>query len=69
MRKMRNLYRILVGKPEGKKPLIRSRHRWEDNIKMDLREIGLEDVDWTHLAQDRDWWQALVNMVMNLWVL
>jgi hypothetical protein len=57
---------ILVGRPEGRRPLGRSRCRWEDNIKMDLREIGFGDVDWIHLAQDRDGWQALVNMAMNL---
>jgi hypothetical protein len=63
---MRNVYNILIGKPEEKRPLGRSRHRWEDNIRMDLREIRWEGVDWIHLAQDRDWWWALVNMVMNL---
>jgi hypothetical protein len=57
---------ILVGKPEGRRPLGRHRRRWEDNIKMDLREIGFGDVDWIHLAQDRDRWWALVNTVMNL---
>jgi hypothetical protein len=56
----RNAYNILVGKPEGKRPLGSPRHRWED-IRMDLREIGWESVDWTHLTQDRDQWQALVN--------
>jgi len=56
----------LVRKPEGKRPLGRPRRRWEDNIKMDLREIGWEDVDWIHLAQDRDQWRALVNTKMNL---
>jgi hypothetical protein len=66
-REMRNVYKILVGKPEGKRPLRRPRHRWEDNIKMDLREIRFEGVDWIHLAQNRDHQQALVNMVMNLW--
>jgi hypothetical protein len=65
---VRGAYKILVGRPEGKRPLGRPRHRWEDNIKMDLREIGFGDVDWIHWAQDRDRWQALVNMVMNLWV-
>jgi hypothetical protein len=59
---------ILVGKPEGRRPLGRPRHRWEDNIKMDLREIGFGNVDWIHLAQDRDRWRALVNTVMNLQV-
>jgi hypothetical protein len=55
-----------VGKPEGKRPLGRPRHRWVYNIKMDLREIGWGGMDWTDLAQDRDQWRALVNMVMNL---
>jgi hypothetical protein len=62
----RNAYRILVGKPEGKRPLGRPRRRWVDNIKMDLREIGWDGVDWIDLAQDRDQWQALVNTVINL---
>jgi hypothetical protein len=62
----RNLYRLLVGKPAGKRPLGRPRRRWIDNIKMDLLEIGLGDVDWTGLAQDRYRWRALVNSVMNL---
>jgi hypothetical protein len=57
---------ILVGRPEGRRPLGRPRRRWEDNIKMDLREIGFGDVDWIHLAQDRDRWRALVNTVINL---
>jgi hypothetical protein len=60
------LYRILVGKPEGKRPLGRPRRRWVDNIKMDLREIGLDDMHWIDMAQDRDQWRALVNTVMNL---
>jgi hypothetical protein len=51
---MRNMYKILVGKPEGKRPPERPRHRWEDHIRMDLREIGWEDVEWIHLVQDRD---------------
>jgi hypothetical protein len=59
-------YNILVGSPEGRRPLGRPRRRWEDNIKMDLREIRFGDVDWIHLAQDRDRWRALVNTVMNL---
>jgi hypothetical protein len=58
----------LVGKPEGKRPLGRTRHRWVDNIKMDLREIGWGGIDWIDLVQDRDQWRAFVNMVMNLWV-
>jgi hypothetical protein len=57
-----------VGKPEGKRPLGRPRHRWEDNIRMDLRGIGWGGMDWIDLAQDRDQWRALVNTVMNLWV-
>jgi hypothetical protein len=62
----RNAYRILVGKPEGKIPLGRPRCGWEDNIRMDLREIGWGGMDWIELAQDRDQWRALVNTVMNL---
>jgi hypothetical protein len=65
----RNAYRIMVGKPEGKRPLGRHRHRWEDNMKMNLRVIGWGGVDWIELAQDRDQWRALVNTVMNLQVL
>jgi hypothetical protein len=60
---------FLLGKPEGKRPLRRPRHRWEDNIKKDLREIGWGGMDWIDLAQDRDQWKALVNTVMNLRVL
>jgi hypothetical protein len=60
--------RLLVGKPEGKRPLGRPRRRWVNNIKIDLREIRWDDMDWIDLAQDRDQWRALVNMVMNLWV-
>jgi hypothetical protein len=66
MGETRNAYRILVGKPEGKRPLGRPRRRWVDNIKMDRRDIGWNDVDWIELAQDRDQWIALVNTVMNL---
>jgi hypothetical protein len=62
----RKAYRILVGKPEGKRPLGRPRRRWVDNIKMDVREIGWDVVDWIDMAQDRDQWRALVNMVLNL---
>jgi hypothetical protein len=62
----RNACRILVGKPEGKKPLGRPRRRWVDNIKTDLGEIGWDGRDWIELAQDRDLWRALVNTVMNL---
>jgi hypothetical protein len=64
----RNAYRIFVGKPEGKGPLGRPRRRWVDNIKMELREMGWDGVDWTDLAQDRHQWRALVNMLMNLWI-
>jgi len=62
----RVVYRVLVGKPEGKRPLERSRRRWKDNIKMDLQEVGCGGVDWIELAQDRDRWQALMSAVMNL---
>jgi len=59
------VYRVLVGKPEGKRPLGRPRRRWEDNIKMDLQEVGCGGIDWIELAQDRDRWQALVNAVVT----
>jgi hypothetical protein len=62
----RNTYRILVGKPEGKRPLGRQRRKWVDNVKMDLREIEWDEMDWIDLAVDRDQWPALVNTVMNL---
>jgi len=55
-----------LGKPDGKRPLGRRRHRWEDNIKMDLKYVGCADMDWIKLAQDRDRWRALENAVMNL---
>jgi hypothetical protein len=61
-----HIRRILVGKPEGKRPLGRPRRRWVDNIKMDLRDTGWDDMDWTDLVQDRDQWRALVNTAMNL---
>jgi hypothetical protein len=64
----KNAYRILVGKPERKTPLGRPRHGWEDNIKMDLREIGWGGMYWIELAQDRDQWRALCNTIMNLWI-
>jgi hypothetical protein len=66
MGKTRNAYRIFVRKPERKRPLGRPRRRWVNNIKMDLREIGWDGVDWIELAQDRDQWMVLVNTVMNL---
>jgi hypothetical protein len=62
----RNAYRILVVKPEGKRQFGRPRRRWVDNIKMDLREIGWADIDWTDLDLDRNQWRALVNTVMKL---
>jgi hypothetical protein len=62
----RNAYRLLVGKPEGKRPLGGPRRRWVDKITMDLVEVGRGDVDWIDLAQDRDRWRALVNSVLNL---
>jgi hypothetical protein len=68
MGEVRGTYNILVGRPEGRRPLGRPRHRWDDNIKMDLREIGFGDVDWINLAQDRDRWRAVVNTVMSLQV-
>ena len=68
MGETRGLHRVLVGKPEGKRPLERPRLRWEDNIKMDLDEVGCGGMDWIELAQDRDRWRAIVNAVMNLWV-
>ena len=65
----RGVHRVLVGKPEGKRPLGRPRHRWKDNIKMDLQEVGGSCGGWMELAQDRDRWRALVDMVRNLRVL
>jgi hypothetical protein len=64
----RGVYRVLVGRPKGKRPPGRPKHKWEDNIKMDLREIGIDGVNWSQLAQDRVWWLALVSTLMNLWV-
>jgi len=61
----RGVYRVLVGKPKGKRPLGRHRHRWEDNIKMDLQEVGGGCGDWMELAQDRDRWRTVVSKVMN----
>ena len=64
----KGIYRVLMGKPEGKRPLGIPRCRWEDNIKMDLQEVRCGGMDWIELAQDRDRWWAPVNGVMNLWV-
>jgi hypothetical protein len=66
MGEKRDAYRLLVGKPEGKRPPGRPRRRWVDNIRMDLGEVGWGDVDWIGLAQDRNRWRALVNSVLNL---
>jgi hypothetical protein len=66
MGEKRNVYRLLVGKPEGKRPLGRPRRKWMDIIRMHLGEVGLGDVDWISLAQDRNRWRALVNLVLNL---
>jgi hypothetical protein len=65
----RGVYRVLVGWPEGKRPLVRPRHRWEDNIKLDLREIGIDGVNWIRLARDRGRWPTFVKTVMNYHVL
>jgi hypothetical protein len=69
MWEMRDSYKMLVGKPEGKRLPGRTRHRWEDSIKICLGEIGWEVVDWIHLAQDRYEWWAPVNMIIYLWIL
>jgi hypothetical protein len=66
MGERRGTYRVLLRKREGKRPLGRPRHRWEDNIKIDLQEMGCGGMDWIELAQDRDRWRAVVNAVMNL---
>ena len=66
MGESRGVYRVFVGKPEGKRPLGRPRRRWEDNIKMNLQEVACGGMDWSELTQDRDRWRALVNAVMNL---
>jgi hypothetical protein len=66
MEAKRNAYRILVGRPEGKRPLGRPRRRWVDNVKMDVREIGWGGMDWIDLAENRDQWRVLVNTLMNL---
>jgi hypothetical protein len=65
----KHVYKVLAGKPQGKTPLGRSRFRWEDGIRRDLREIGWGSVQWIQFVQDRDQWRALVNMVMNLRVM
>ena len=69
MEERRGVHKVLVGKPEGKRPLGRPRHRWEDNIKMDLEEVGTGCGDWMELAKDRDRWCALVSTVMDVRVL
>ena len=66
MGEKRGIYRVLVGKPEGRRPLRRHKCRWEDNIKMDIQEVGCGGIDWIKMAEDRDRWQALVNAVMKL---
>ena len=68
MVKERGVYRVLVGKPERRRPLGRPRRRWVDNIRMDLQEVGCGYMDWIGLAQDTDKWRKLVSAVMNLWV-
>ena len=68
MGERRDVYRVLEGKPEGKRPLGRPRRRWEDNIKMDLKEVECGGMDWIELAEDKDRWHALVNTVINVWV-
>ena len=68
MGERRGVYRILIGKPEGKRQLGRSRRKWDDNIKKDLQDVGCEGMDWIDVAQDRDRWWALVNAVMNFHV-
>jgi len=67
VRDRRGVFRLLVGNPEGKSPLERPRYRWEDNIKMDLQEVGCGGTDWIDVAQDTDRWRPLVNAVINLW--
>ena len=67
-RERRGVYRVLVGKPEGNRPLGRSRSRWEDNIKIDLQEVGCRGIDWIAQAKDTDSWRALVNAVMKVHV-
>jgi len=69
MGERRGVYRFLVRKPEGKKPLVKPRRRWEDIIKMNLQEVGCGGMDWIELSRDMDRWWAVLNTVMNLWVL
>ena len=69
MEEGRNAFKILTGKPTGKRPLGRPRRRWEDNIRMDLEEIGIDAGNWVDTAQDRDYWRAFVNAALNLRVL
>jgi hypothetical protein len=66
VRDKRGAYRVLVGRPDGKSPLGRPKHRWDDNIKISIQEVGWGGVDWIDMAQDRDSWQAVVNVVMNI---
>jgi hypothetical protein len=66
MGEIKNTCKILVGRPNGRRPLGRMRHKWEDDIKIDVREIWFGGVDWVHLVQDMGWWPALMNTVMNL---
>ena len=68
MRECRSAFKILTGKPTGKRLLGRPRHRWGDNIRMDLEEIGINTRNWVDSPQDRDYWRALVNAALNLWV-
>ena len=68
MEEGRSAFKILTGKPTGKRPLGRPRHRWKDNIRLDLKEIGISMRNWVDSAQDRDYWRALVNVTLNLWV-
>ena len=68
MEESRGAFKMLTGKPIGKRPLGRPWHRWEDNIRMDLEEIGINVGNWVDSAQDRDYWRVLVSVILNLWV-